>query len=123
MFSKRDFNQSFKLSTMVPRECIPCSDSATLENFHLNKACTLAITFDDGEIMDQLEDEKHVCKCAYYRVLFLLCNMTLQENECNLLQGQAEKALSIIESSKCVNITDAIFTSLFIQLMLNIFSL
>ena len=56
---------------------------------------------------------------------YLLCNMILQESECDLLQlqGQAEKALSIIESSKCVNITDAILISLFMQLMLSVFSL
>ena len=56
---------------------------------------------------------------------YLLCNMILQENECDLLQlqGQAEKALSIIESSKCVNITDAILISLLMQLMLSVCSL
>ena len=42
---------------------------------------------------------------------YLLCNMILQENECDLLQLQGQAEVSIIESSKCVNITDAILIS------------
>lgn len=60
---------------------------------------------------------------SVYIAEYLLCNVIFQDNEHDLLQGQVEKALSIIESSKCVKITNAIFISLFIQLMLSIFSL
>lgn len=58
---------------MVSRETIPCSDSATLKGFHLNEACTLAVTFDDGDIMDQLEDEKLVCKvCILQSICYVM---------------------------------------------------
>ena len=29
-----------------------CSDSATLESVHLNQPCTLAVTLDEGDILE-----------------------------------------------------------------------
>ena len=73
MFGNGDFSQSFQLLRMVPRETIPCSGSATLKSFHLNEACTLAVIFDDGKIMDQLEDKKDVCKmCILQSICYVI---------------------------------------------------
>ena len=67
VFGVSNFDESFIISRMLPREVIPCSDSATLESVHLNQPCTIAVTFDGGDIWEQLEepvDERHVCQTS-----------------------------------------------------------
>ena len=63
VFGVSNFDESIIISRMPPREVIPCSDSATLESVHLNQFCTLAVTFDGGNIWEQLKEpvvERHV---------------------------------------------------------------
>ena len=65
VFGVSNFDESFIISRMLPREVIPCSDSATLESVHLNQPWTLAVTFDEGDIWEQLKEpvvERHVCQ-------------------------------------------------------------
>ena len=49
---------------MLPTEVIPCSDAATLESIHINH---LVVTFDGGDIWEQLEEpvvDKRVCQAG-----------------------------------------------------------
>jgi len=56
VFSVGGVNESFKISTTVPENVIVCGQS-TLQSIGLNKPSTLAVVYEEGDLLELLEDQ------------------------------------------------------------------
>ena len=53
-------DQCFSIGTMLPYQNIPCSNSLTLQQCSLTSSCTLAVSYEDGDILTMLGQDQ-VC--------------------------------------------------------------